>query len=158
NWEVFIGAAIALASVFLHRIEDARRWGERAKTRLVEILRNEIGPDGIMKEQVPMYQGVCALALADLLVAFPPNQSAAPPQLVQGVRTLTAGLTRIAGPSGRIPQIGDSDAFEMDYLERFVGVVLGESLRNPAEPDRVRVDVLPSVGWAVARWPGNGYL
>jgi hypothetical protein len=168
NWEVFIGSAVVLASVFLNRIDEARGWGQRANARLDEILRREIGPDGVMTEQVPMYQGVCALALADLIVAFGPNDLTPPPSVVHAVRTMIGALERIADPEGRIPQIGDSDAFEIDYLERFASAALKITVAGRVKIDRTptagiaRVDALPSVGWAVARWrdgeSGTGYL
>ena len=165
NWEVFIPSAILLASMYLGRIIDTAEWKARAGARLEEILSREIGPDGIMAEQVPMYQGVCALALLDVLVAYRPNGLAPDPTMANAPVRMIEALAQLADPSGRIPTIGDSDAFEVGYLESFAKTVLGGTAvvaSVPPAPPAVSLAVMRSVGWAVARWRSTegepGYL
>jgi hypothetical protein len=159
NWELIICCAILTASEYLHDQVDSTIWREKASSRLQELLKTEIQPDGHWIEQAPMYHGECIIALADYIVILRTNDLPIPDWLLQAVQTLLVTLEEITDPQGKIPQIGDSDAFETAYISNLCEVLLGEQARGKnAASTQSLVKIYQPTGWAVSKWndPATG--
>lgn len=173
NWEFFITSSLMTASVFMSENFSVSEYYDRARKRLSEIMESEILPDGNLIEEAPMYHGECILTLLDYLVIRKSNDLEFESEIVRTVVAMTRCLIEMEDPQGRIPQIGDSDAFDVGYISDFAETVLDEdpdSLKSIKKTfstlmhnrKNVSTNVFSSAGWAVARWPMNdaqtGYL
>ena len=169
NWEFFVTTSLICTSIVLARIVDTDGWRKRALARLQEIMKSEILSDGNLIEQVPMYHGECVLTLLDCLVAQRANGEELVPEVVASLRKMTLVLKRICDPNGKIPPIGDSDCFDVNYVARYCDAVLGTSFTNDIAQagselvsDNVTVERLDATGWTIVRWlsasDGEGYL
>ncbi|MBK7142891.1 MAG: heparinase II/III family protein [bacterium] len=159
NWELIICCAILTASEYLHGLVDTTIWREKASSRLQELLKTEIQPDGHWIEQAPMYHGECIIALTDYVVILRTNDLPIPDWLLQAVQTLLVTLEEITDPQGKIPQIGDSDAFETAYISNLCETLLGEQARaKKTASARPLVKIYQPTGWAVSKWndPATG--
>ncbi len=156
NWELIICCALLTAAEYLHGMVDTQVWRDKASARLEELLNTEIQPDGHWIEQAPMYHGECIIALADYLTILKTNDLPVPEWLVKAMQTLLVTLEEITDPQGRIPQIGDSDAFETAYISHLCEVLLGDQTRGEHVTDTKTplVKVYQPTGWAVSKWNG----
>ncbi len=154
NWELIICCALLTAAEYLHGHVDTQGWRDKASARLQDLLKTEIQPDGHWIEQAPMYHGECIIALADYVTILKTNDLPVPDWLLKAMQSLLVTLEEITDPQGRIPQIGDSDAFETAYISHLCEVLLGDQARgdrgNDASPPLVRV--YQPTGWAVSKW------
>ncbi len=169
NWEFFITTSLLCSCLCLGKIFDITAWQNRSYSRLKEILKSEILPDGNLVEQVPMYHGQCVLALLDYLTAQKANSIGHDGEIVKLVRKMTTVLLRIADPVGFIPPIGDSDVFDIRYILTYCDAVLDTrhedelpSALQTFGTDLAQVDLLKDTGWVVTRWHssrrGTGFL
>lgn len=154
NWELIICCALLTAAEYLHGHVDTQGWGEKAAARLQDLLKTEIQPDGHWIEQAPMYHGECIIALADYVTILKTNDLPIPDWLIKAMQTLLVTLEEITDPQGKIPQIGDSDAFKTVYIGNLCEVLFGDSARpRPViERESILAHVFPGSGWAVSKW------
>lgn len=154
NWELIICCALLTAAEYLHGMVDTQIWRDRASARLEKLLKTEIQPDGHWIEQAPMYHGECIIALADYVTILKTNDLLVPDWLVKAMQTLLVTLEEITDPQGKIPQIGDSDAFKTVYIANLCEVLLSDSARprTVIERESILAQVFPSNGWVVSKW------
>ncbi|MGB5108079.1 MAG: alginate lyase family protein [Candidatus Zixiibacteriota bacterium] len=169
NWEFFITTSLLCATIYLERVFEVARWHSDAMARLHEIIQSEILGDGNLVEQVPMYHGVCVLALLDFLVVQKANNKTLDREVVACVNRMVDVLIKIADPDGRIPTIGDSDVFDVMYITDYCDVVLATNHSAALEKaitgvanGHPRIENLTASGWTIVRWQGRdnklGYL
>lgn len=150
NWSFFGSAALLCAATVGHTWGVAEAWRVAALERLEWLQREALLPDGGLVEQAPMYDGVTALALLDAVMPLYTGGAPIPDIVVAIVRQLLRSLVELVGPDGRIPPIGDSDAFPLEELTAVASVVLGDA--EPAAPDYAEPTATVAGGWHVVRW------
>lgn len=163
NWEFFIVTSLLTAGEYLANLSDTERWRTRGLERLNEITVTEILPDGMLIEKCPMYHGEVILTLLDYFAIQRTNKIAFAPDLAALNEKMIGVLVSLADPQGKIPQIGDSDAFDIDYIINFRNAVMEDirpaKLKLPADQPFV---TLPATGWTIRRWKTednrDGYL
>ena len=168
NGAFFVATALLIAAQYLRRLYPVDGWEGRAEERLLRAARSEVQPDGVEVEQVPMYHGEAVLTLLDYLVALRANGLPVAPPLRDLTEEMVAALVRMADPEGRIPPIGDSDRFSVDYILGFYGAVvrgeraagshLKEAVEDGVAPATAapRLTVFDETGWAIVRWRYSG--
>jgi len=164
NGAFFVTTALLIAAEFLHRLYPVEGWKGRAEERLLRAAQSEVQSDGVEVEQVPMYHGEALLTLLDYLVVLRANDIPVAASLIDLTEEMVGALVRMADPEGRIPPIGDSDRFSIDYLcdlygavvrvERVAGSRFKRAVQDAAGPSREgpSLTVFDETGWAIVRW------
>jgi len=164
NGAFFVSSALLIAAEYLQRLYPVEVWQERAQEKLLGIVESEVQSDRIEVEQVPMYHGQVVLTLLDYFVVLRANGQPINGKLKRVTQEMLAALVRLSDPEDRIPPIGDSDRFAIDYICGFYGAVLegdraaGEGVKMAAKDSEQPCEGEPKLtlfkesGWAVVRW------
>lgn len=168
NGAFFATTALLIASAFLTDIFDVKKWHVLAEQKLYEILDTEIQSDDIEVEQVPMYHGEVALTLLDYCIMLKSNNLPVSTQLEKIIKGMLCALTELCDPEGKIPAIGDSDRYSINYIINLYHAIF-QAEADLTSPTTLKIaDSYSSLttydasGWAIVRWNYNtekqGYL
>lgn len=163
NWEFFIVTSLLTAADYLANLSDTERWHTKGLERLKEISVTEILSDGMLIEKCPMYHGEVILTLLDYIAILKVNDIVVDRDLQALTEKMIDVLISMADPQGKIPQIGDSDAFDIEYIINFRNAILGDIKKIDAKANTERsLITLPATGWTIRRWKTDdnkdGYL
>ena len=163
NGEFFITTSLLIASEYLKDFFETGHWQQQAEERLLQILDSELQADGIEVEQAPMYHGEVLLTLLDYCVIQRTNALPIQEPLAKSISVMLDAVVDLADPCGRIPPIGDSDRFEVSYLEHFYRAVFEPPVDDRSQREKnstpssgttrqCRMTLFRETGWVIVRW------
>lgn len=143
NWKFIICCSILLVGDYLE-IPDEEEIRSATLGRFQECCAEEINADGVEVEFAPMYQGVIILYLLEAMMARATRGRPRVPPMEQAAGTLLGSLAKLCGPDGRVHGIGDSDRFDLGYLENIWRTLNGGGAGGDAPPTIPAVQMLPA--------------